>query len=181
MAPKLLDRYGNPYSDSYTTPDWLTAMLPEVSIDPCSNPRSTVRAKRTFSLEKKLDGLKLPWSGSVFLNPPYSEPMPWMIKLIAELMLGRCTEAVVLCKLDPSVAWFHKLIGYESPDLWMFDRRIQFGEPEELIAERLRKYAELGKAGGEKSSSNFASAIVHHRGTAPRLQLDTVATCWTGA
>lgn len=178
---KLLDQYGNPYSDSYTTPPWLTALLPMASIDPCSNPRSTVKAKRTFSLEKNLNGLRLPWVGSVFLNFPYSDPTPWVTKLIAELTLGRCTEAIVLCKLDPSVSWWHTLVGYESPDLWMFDRRIQFGEPDELVAERLRKYAEVGKPGGEKSSSNFASAIIHHRGKAPRLQLDTVATCWTGA
>lgn len=178
---KLLDQFGNPFSDSYTTPPWLTAMLPIVDVDPCSNPRSTVRAKRTYSLEKKLDGKKLAWLGSVFLNFPYSDPTPWCEKLIEELTGGRCTEAIVLCKLDPTVSWWHTLTSFGSPELWAFDRRVAFGEPPELIAERVKKFAEEGKKGGEKSSTNFASVIVHHRGAAPELKLDAVATRWRRA
>jgi hypothetical protein len=187
---KLLDRFGNPLSDGYCSPRWLTALLPPVDLDPCSNPRSTVRSKRSFSLEKKLDGLKLPWAGSVFVNWPYSDPGPWAEKLIQELTAKRCTEAIVLCKLDPSVGWWHTLMGFAGPppDLWMFDRRIDFDEPEELVAARLRKFAERGKPGGEKSSSNFASAILHYRGNerearpdVPSLKLDMVASCWRSA
>jgi hypothetical protein len=169
-------------------------MLPIADLDPCSNPRSTVRARRTYSLEKKLDGRKLPWRGSIFLNWPYSDPMPWAEKLIAELESGQVVEAIVLCKLDPSVGWWQTLMTFGSPDLWVFDRRLQFGEPEALVAERLRKYAEAGKPGGEKSSTNFPSAILHYRSNgviqrpsglasaiAPVLQLDTVATRWRRA
>jgi len=175
---KLLDQFGLPLSDSYCTPSWLTAMLPQVDLDPCSNPRSTVRAKRTYSLEKKLDGLKLPWNGSVFLNFPYSDPLPWIMKLNEDLLAGRCTEAIVLCKLDSSTEWWQVLTGFEQPELWTFDKRIQFDEPPALIADRVRKFTEAGKPGGEKSSNNFCSAIVHHRGKALELKLDTVASRW---
>ena len=181
LAPpkgKLLDRFGNPLSDSYCTPPWLTAMLPVVDTDPCSNPRSTVRAKRAYSLEKRLDGLALPWNGSVFLNWPYSDPEPWVLKLLEELEVGRCIEAIVLCKLDSSTAWWHLLNSYGKPEMWTFDKRILFDEPPALIAARLRKFAEAGKPGGEKSSTNFASTIIHHRGTAPVLNLEQVATRW---
>jgi hypothetical protein len=178
---KLLDRFGNPLSDAYCTPAWLTAMLPPVDVDPCSNPRSTVRARRSYSLEKRLDGLKLPWNGSVFLNWPYSDPMPWAMKLIEELTNGHCTEAIVLCKLDPTVSWWHTLTSFGPPEMWTFDRRLQFDEPAELIAERVRKFTEAGKPGGEKSSTNFASTIVHHRGAAGVLQLEQVATRWLRA
>jgi hypothetical protein len=175
---KLLDQFGNPASDGYCTPPWLTAMLPITDIDPCSNPRSTVRSRRAYSLEKKLDGLKLPWSGSVFLNWPYSDPLPWANKLIEELLAGRCTSAIVLCKLDSSTEWWQKLVSFEKPELWMFDRRISFIEPPELIAERMRKLAEAGKPGGEKSSNNFCSAIIHYRGKTPELALNVVASRW---
>jgi hypothetical protein len=56
-----------------------------------------------------------------------------------------------------------------------------------LIAERVKRFAEAGKPGGEKSSTNFASVIVHHRGgddkgvAAPVLKLDAVATRWSRA
>ncbi len=177
--PKLLDRFGFPLSDSYCTPLWLAAMLPMVDTDPCSNPRSKVRARRAYSLEKKLDGKKLPWHGSVYLNWPYSDPLPWALKLIAEMEAGRCTEAIVLCKLDTSTEWWHTLIGYGKPDLWTFDKRILFDEPPELIAARIKKYAEEGKSGGEKSSTNFSSAIIHHRGDRPSLRLESVASRWS--
>jgi hypothetical protein len=178
---KLLNQFGNPVSDEYCTPPWLTEMLPSVDLDPASNPRSTVRARRTYSLEKKLDGLKLPWSGSVLLNWPYSDPMPWAAKLIQELLAGRCTEAIVLCKLDSSTAWWQMLTSFGAPEMWTFDRRISFVEPPELVAERLKKYAEAGKPGGEKSSNNFCSVIIHHRGSASELKLDTVASRWLRA
>src|SRR5271165_2082418 len=76
---KLLDQFGNPYSDSYCTPRKITDRLPARDLDPCSNPRSTVRAKRAYSLERKLDGLKLSWPGEVFVNWPYSDPLPWAV------------------------------------------------------------------------------------------------------
>ena len=180
---KLLDQFGHALSDSYTTPLWLTAILPEVSLDPASNPRSTVRAKRTYSLEKKMDGLKLPWTGSVFVNWPYGDPLPWARKLIEEINAGRCTEAIVLAKLDSSTQWFQTLISVKPVELWTFDRRIQFGEPPELVAERVEKYRAAGKTGGEKSSNNFCSAIIHYRGSgygvlSPALQLEAVASRW---
>jgi len=178
---KLLDRFGKPLSDSYCTPRWLTGILPIVDVDPASNPRSTVRARRAYSLEKRLDGLKLPWAGSVFLNWPYSDPLPWAAKLIEELTSGRCTEAIVLCKLDSSTEWWHLLHSFGSPEMWTFDKRILFDEPPALVAARVKRFTEAGKAGGEKSSTNFASTIIHHRGNAPVLPLDQVATRWVRA
>jgi hypothetical protein len=172
---KLLDRFGNPLSDSYCTPRWLTAMLPLVDKDPCSNPRSTVRARRSYSLETKLDGLVLPWNGSVFLNWPYSDPEPWVLKLINELEAGRCTEAIVLCKLDTSTAWWRTLTGHGQPELWMFDKRLLFDEPPALVEAR------IARGGSTKSSTDFCSAVVHHRGTGAPLALDVVATRWCKA
>lgn len=167
-----------PLTDCYCTPGWFTALLPYADLDPCSNPRSTVRARRTYSLEKRLDGLKLPWSGSVFLNWPYSEPLPWARKVITELALGRCTEAIILCKEDSSTEWWNIATSFDSlaevggplwmpPDLWLFDKRIQFDEPPGLLEERLLKI-EQAKAEGKKppplkTSNNFPSAVIHHR------------------
>jgi hypothetical protein len=74
--PKLLDQWGAPLSDHYTTPLWLAERLPIVNTDPCSNPRSVVRAQRRYMREQGQDGLKLPWLGLVWLNWPYSNPDP---------------------------------------------------------------------------------------------------------
>jgi hypothetical protein len=180
MSKKLLDQFGNPYSDSYCTPPWLTQRLPMVDLDPCSNPRSTVRARRRYSLEMRLDGLKLPWVGSVFLNWPYSDPLPWAIKLREELASGRCTQAIVLCKHDSSTEWWRELVKGATPDQWQFFSRIQFDEPKELVADRVAKFVAEGKSAksGEKSSNNFCSTIIHHRGQNAQLVLEDFADRW---
>ncbi len=181
-----------PFSDSSCTPLWLAELMPFVDLDPASNPRSHIRSAWSYSLEKCLNGLKLPWRGSVFLNHPYSSPMPWMKKLYYELSIGRCTSAIVLAKLDSSPDWWPLLTApilrasprikvFWTPDLWLFKDRIQFDESPELVAERLEK-VRLARAAGkkmsEKTSNNFCSAIVHHRFDGEPLKLEKYATLW---
>lgn len=131
-------------SDTYTTPAWLTARLPIVDLDPCSNPRSTVRARRTYSLERRLDGLKLPWARTVFLNWPYSDPTAWASRLVDEIAAGRVESALVLCKLDTSTSWWRLITVGVPARFWTFTRRLEHGCPPEL----------------ETSTSNFCSALV---------------------
>lgn len=190
---KILDRFGNPLSDSYCSPRWLTALLPQVGTDPCSNPRSTVNARRAYSLETRQDGLKLRWLQSAFVNWPYSNPAPWVAKLREELRMpdeSACQFAIVLCKLDPSVGWWHDLVlgvEYDRLDLemWTLDRRVDFDEPLGLLKARQAKMAAAGKKGDGSSTTNFPSAIVYLRrvsayvaGETPLLNLGSVATRW---
>lgn len=131
-------------SDTYTTPEWLTARLPMVDLDPCGNPRSTVRARRSYALERRLDGLKLPWAGTVFLNWPYSEPLVWADRLVEHVHAGVVPSAIVLCKLDTSTAWWRRITEGVPARFWTFARRLEHGAPPEL----------------EVSTSNFCSALV---------------------
>jgi hypothetical protein len=196
----------NKWSDANCTPKWLADMLyeshGEFDFDPCSNPRSHIRARWSWGLEKGINGLKMPWRGSGFQNHPYSSPMEWMLKGNTELSTGQCTELVVLTKMDCSTEWWgvltspiaigamHRgrpelgLINAEwfTPDLWLFNDRIEFDEHPESIEDRKRKIMEAKAAGKkpppEKTSNNFCSAIVHHRFELPPLKLEKVATLW---
>jgi hypothetical protein len=214
-------------SDATCTPEWFCDLLPLVDLDPCSNPRSRVRSRWSFSLEKKLDGLKLPWrayneqdetwrSASVFENFPYSAPLPWCKKSIAEIDLGHVHELIVLCKLDTSTEWWDLItqpamrapdsvlsgsasdeglnldriaLGEEPtwlyPDIWLFDKRLQHDEHPEIIAQRVAEQLADGKKRRKpptgKSSNNFCSVVIHHRGAlngaiVPPLELAPVAT-----
>jgi len=189
-------------SDATCTPEWLARMLPIVDFDPCSNPRSHILSRWSWSLEKGYNGLKMPWRGSGFINWPFSSPRDWADKANYELSLGRCTSLIVLCKLDTSTSWWpiitapimltrHRgerttLKTWHHPDLWLFDDRIEFDEHPELIARRVRDHHEA-KARGEKpktrasgkSSANFVSCIIHHRFDGEPLVLDSVAKCWS--
>lgn len=187
-------------SDSTCTPKWLADLLLELrgepfDVDPCSNPRSWIHAHWSFSLEKKLDGLRLPWRGSVFKNNPFSAPVLWQAKARRELEIGRCTELVELCKMDPSTNWWplitepvvateaeyweHKAIVY-APDLWLFKKRVQYDEHPELVEKRRLEVLD-GKRNGRKdgkSSNNFCSVLIHHRFDKPALKLQEYATRW---
>jgi hypothetical protein len=51
---------------------------------------------------KEDDGLKQPWSGMVWMNPPYSKPSPWVDKFIAH------GNGIALLPMSKS-AWSRKL------------------------------------------------------------------------
>ena len=178
-------------TDAYGTPAWLTARLPLVHLDPCSNPRSTVRAVAAYMLERGENGLALPWAPSVFINWPYSDPMPWVEKLLAEIAAGRTQYAIILPKHDHSTEWWARLTaelprGTHALDQWQFRDRLQFDIPPELYAELAAKHAAkvaAGKAKGPyKPSNNFCSTLLHWRPRElPKLVIDDVATRWQQA
>lgn len=151
-------------SDSACTPLALCELLPWVDFDPCSNDRSQVKARWAWSLEKGVDGLKMRWLGSGYMNFPYSNPMPFCVKALTEMQIGNCTELITLCKLDPSTEWWKVLTKYDPhsiirnegridfvealndeveihplaqlPEIWMIDDRLQFDEHPDLIEQR---------------------------------------------
>ena len=68
-------------SDDYYTPKWVfDALGIEFDIDVASPPEGpwNTPCKRFFTQED--DGLSQKWEGTVFMNPPYSGPTPWVAK-----------------------------------------------------------------------------------------------------
>lgn len=72
----------NTTTDVWLTPPALITSLGEFDLDPCCpNNLPWKTAKEFYSLENGQDGLKLPWIGRVWLNPPYSNWVPFLEKL----------------------------------------------------------------------------------------------------
>lgn len=101
----------DPDRNTWTTPkEWTDAIGP-VDLDPCSNPRATVQAKKTFSLENNQDGLAMArYVGRntlTFINPPYGPGlvMQWV-------MAYRHTRFIYLVRNDTSTEWFSELEPY---------------------------------------------------------------------
>jgi hypothetical protein len=70
-------------NDEWYTPAWVFQALGCVfDLDPCSPgaPPSSVTARR--HLTKADNGLSVKWSGSVWLNPPFSTKRPWYERLV---------------------------------------------------------------------------------------------------
>ncbi len=95
MSLESLYRNGN---DECATPDWILKGIFRGWYDPC--PLSQGLVER--------DGLKSDWMGDrIFLNPPYSKPLPWIEKAIAEHKKGK--TIALLVKHDSSTKWWAML------------------------------------------------------------------------
>jgi hypothetical protein len=120
-------------NDDLCTPEWLLGTVRKmgpIALDPCSNPWSKVGARISYSLHNGQDGLKRDWftgiiEGSLWLNPPYSKPGPWIDKLVSMSWLEGPTDRFALVKNDPSTKWFRRAMesAVARAD---FSRRIRF-------------------------------------------------------
>jgi hypothetical protein len=68
-------------SDEWLTPPSLIAALGSFDLDPCSpgDRRPWDTATKHYALED--DGLRQPWEGRVWLNPPYAHSARWLHRL----------------------------------------------------------------------------------------------------
>lgn len=110
-----------------------------VGIDPCSNPRSIVKARRTVMLP--LDGLSINWSEYLtgFVNPPFGkieEPL-WIQKAIQEANRG--WEGILLLPSKTGAPWFEPL--YQNSQCICF-----WGAPENDVEGRIWFHEEDGGA-----------------------------------
>lgn len=88
-------RKGN---DEYATPNWIKEGLFSGWFDPCPLSQGLVES----------DGLTSEWVGNrIFVNPPYSKPLPWIERAIAESKKGK--TFVLLLKHDSSTDWYRRL------------------------------------------------------------------------
>ena len=91
--------------DWYTPPHVFEALNMDFDLDPCSPPteRYKTRARNHYVLPDN-DGLKDPWFGEVWLNPPYGRGIDkWIEKMYQH------NQGVVLVHVSalPN-RWFHK-------------------------------------------------------------------------
>jgi hypothetical protein len=98
--------------DTWCTPKWIAELIGRWDLDPCSNDRSHINAKRKYDLElRDENGLllasKAKKSTRVFVNPPYSDVGPWVEAY------GH-TRFCFLVKFDPSTAWCTELLAKTS-------------------------------------------------------------------
>lgn len=96
----------------YTPRQYLDAaveVMGGIELDPASSTAAQehVQADRWFTLAE--DGLAQPWTGRVFLNPPYAMPAikQFTNKLVDSFTAGDVTEAIFLTNNATDTEWFH--------------------------------------------------------------------------
>lgn len=60
-------------------------------------------------LNPSVDGLKIPWKGHIFVNPPYSQIKKWLIKAHEELK-KEAEIIVFLTFANTDTSWFHDYV-----------------------------------------------------------------------
>jgi hypothetical protein len=103
------------------------ACMGGIDLDPasCTAANETIRAKRFYDMRD--DGLKQPWFGKVWLNPPFGRFGPHFVKrAVNEFKLGNIEQAIILLKFTHlGTGWFHD--SMTIPNLMCFPKkRINF-------------------------------------------------------
>jgi hypothetical protein len=105
-------------------------VLGNIDLDPASCEIANTVVNATAYYDKTVDGLALPWRGKIWLNPPYSDPYPWIKKLFTEYEMGNVTAALVLLNTANSPQWAQLLWSSTQGSVCMFNSRIRFWRPD---------------------------------------------------
>lgn len=104
-------------SDEWYTPreyiDAARAVMGGIDLDPATSEMAQTVVQATVYLTRFDDGLRqVRWLHQrIWLNPPYSNPAPWIEKLVREHQAGPfCTEAIVLVNNATETSWFQMLL-----------------------------------------------------------------------
>jgi phage N-6-adenine-methyltransferase len=105
-------------------------VLGQIDVDPasCAVAQRAVQAQTFYGLDD--DGLRQPWTGRVFCNPPYKMPeiARFIGKLCEELDAQRTTEAILLVNAATETDWFQR--AFQRADAVCFpDGRLHFVSP----------------------------------------------------
>lgn len=105
-------------SDRWITPKWILDMFPTYH-DPCP-------------IDYKIDAFSYDWCehhDQVYVNPPYSDPKPWVEKAIYEIKKYPDSTIIMLLKHDSSTHWF-RMLHEAGARFLMFQGRLDFESPD---------------------------------------------------
>jgi hypothetical protein len=104
-------------SVEWYSPPWLVERarqcLGGIDLDPASSHEAQVivRASEYYTIEG--DALGRPWTGNVYLNPPYGRGIGrWVGKLLDEHKAGRVTRAILAVNASTGARWFSQLFAW---------------------------------------------------------------------
>jgi DNA N-6-adenine-methyltransferase (Dam) len=124
-------------SRDWCTPPWLVASVRTVfggniSLDPCSNPYSTVGADIEYLLPDR-DGLLEPWDApTIFVNPPYGTDMErgtritdWFVRITTAAEAG--SEVIALVPVAPNTwLWKKHVFPVAAAICFLYQSRLKF-------------------------------------------------------
>jgi hypothetical protein len=115
-------------SDVWLTPPDLLARLGPFDLDPCAapEPRPWPTAREHYTAD--VDGLRQPWHGRVFLNPPYSRMGTWLARLADHAEAGGHGTALIFARTETRA--FHAQVWRRATALLFLEGRLHFHHPD---------------------------------------------------
>lgn len=107
-------------SDTWLTPPEIIRALGEFDLDPCCPPVMPWHtATRCYTPAR--DGLKQPWFGRVWLNPPYSrDAVKWLRRM------AQHGNGIALTFARTETAWFFETVWRSATAVLFLEGRIHF-------------------------------------------------------
>lgn len=103
----------------YTPPQFIQsarAVMGQIDTDPASSAiaNETVKAAKFFT--KDDDGLKQAWSGNVWMNPPYAQPLmsQFAEAISSKFQSGEIQQAIILVNNATETQWFQRMANVAS-------------------------------------------------------------------
>src|SRR6185312_4048194 len=111
--------FGTGENEWYTPKEYIAAardVLGGIDLDPATSKYAQENIKADVFYTADDDGLKQEWHGTVWLNPPYAQPLiaDFVFKLVDEVKAGRVTAAVMLTHNYTDTAWFQEAASAAS-------------------------------------------------------------------
>lgn len=111
-------------NDRWLTPLPLIRRLGRFDLDPCGAPDHQT-ADEVWTPESIGDGLAMPWSGRVFLNPPYGRVATAWVRRMSEHANG---TALLFARTDTDL--FHDWVFPHASAIMFLRRRLRFLTPD---------------------------------------------------
>jgi hypothetical protein len=145
--------------DWFTPPEIFTALELTFDLDPCSpGPGHWVPAQKIYT--KLDDGLRQPWFGLVFMNPPFGGRrghVPWLMKFFNH------RNGIAICRAYTSSDWFHEHVVPNAETLLFPKGKTKFHRSRRFDRRgtRPRHRAHWHGRGGQRRAYTIGAGVLH--------------------